>query len=264
MSSETARLQAAGLRPAEAGAALAGGARPAHLAATLIDLRDRGYLRTEAGGDEDNPDWLLTRCALPAGHDQLARYEKALLRGLPRRAQRQPLWKLEATKRWVKAIGRVYHQLDREAVLRGCVRPAQPEETGPDAAAETRAELHAFREYLSRLEPTGSDPETSLPGYLPYAIAFGLAPEWSRRFAGLRAPDTASATGSYQARGNQYALAAAFTAHACAHIQSAASQAGYGGAGGYGGGFTPGHDGMGGHHAGGFPGGAGGFGGGPR
>lgn len=63
---------AAGLRPAEAGTALAGGARPSHLAATLIDLSIRGHLRIEQCGSGEDPDFLLTRGATSATPAMLA------------------------------------------------------------------------------------------------------------------------------------------------------------------------------------------------
>ena len=46
------------LRPAQAGVALAGTARPAHIAATLVDLEIRGYLTIEQTTDgEGGVDW---------------------------------------------------------------------------------------------------------------------------------------------------------------------------------------------------------------
>jgi len=254
---------AAGLRPAEAGVVLAGGARPSHLAATLIDLSIRGHLRIEQCGSEDDPDFLLTRGAAPAGQgpgapgrDSLARYETTLLRGLPRGPEHQRLSQLKTTKKWVKAITGVYHQLNREAVLRGWVRPAVPEGTSPgdDSGERTRQQLRAFRQHLRQLAATGSAAQASLGDYLPYAVAFGLLPEWSGRFP---EPPLPEATGPLPYPGgglNQYALAVAFTGAACDHVQSIASQAGYAGVGdhhaggnSHGGGYGGGQMG-GGHH----------------
>jgi hypothetical protein len=78
-------------------------------------------------------------------------------------------------------------------------------------------------------------------------------PEWSGRFPESPLPE-AAAPQPYPGGGlNQYALAVAFSSAACDHVQSIASQAGYGGAGGdhagaYGHGH--GHGGFGGGHAG--------------
>jgi hypothetical protein len=255
---------AAGLRPAEAGVALVGGARPAHLAATLIDLGMRGHLRIEQSGSEDDPDFRLTRGAAPAGQgrgglglDSLARYETTLLRSLPRGPEYQNLSQLKTSKKWVKAITGVYHQLNREAVLRGWVRPAEAEGTsrGDDSGERTREQLRAFRHHLHQLARAGSDAEASLGDYLPYAVAFGLMPERSGRFPESPLP---KAAGSVPHRGglNQYALALAFSGAACDHVHSIASQAGYGGVGdhhaggyahGHGGGFAGGQMGGGGH-----------------
>jgi hypothetical protein len=257
---------AAGLRPAEAGVALAGGARPSHLAATLIDLNIRGHVRIEQCGSEDDPDFLLARGTAPVGQgpggpgrDSLARYETTLLRGLPRGPEQQPLSQLKTTKKWVKAITGVYHQLNREAVLRGWVRPAVPEDTGPgdDSGERALRQLRAFRQRLRQMAASGSGAQASLGDYLPYAIAFGLMPEWSGRFPESPLPE---ATGPLPYPGgglNQYALAVAFTGAACDHVQSIASQAGYAGVGdhhaggyshGHGGGFGGGQMGGGGHH----------------
>jgi hypothetical protein len=237
---------AAGLRPAEAGVALAGGARPSHLAATLVDLSIRGHLRIEQCGSEDDPDFVLTRRAAPAGpgRDSLARYETTLLRGLPRGSEDHRLSQLKTTKKWVKAITGVYHQLNREAVLRGWVRPAVPEDTGPgdDSGERVRQQLRAFRQRLRQMAATGSGAQASLGDYLPYAVAFGLMAEWSGRFPEPPLPEAAGPL-PYPGGGlNQYALAIAFTGAACDHVQSIASQAGYVGVGDHhAGGYSHGH-----------------------
>jgi hypothetical protein len=235
---------AGGLRPAEAGVALVGGARPAHLAATLIDLGMRGHLRIEQSGSEDDPDFLLTRGPGGPGLDPLSRYERTLLRGLPRGPE-QRLSQLKTSRRWVKAITGVYHQLNREAVLRGWVRPAVPEGTGPedDSGERTRRQLRGFRQHLHALAPTGSDAQASLGDYLPYAVAFGLMPEWSGRFPESSSPQAAGLSPYPRGGLNQYALALAFTGAACDHIHSVASQAGYAGVGDHAGSYTHGHGG---------------------
>ena len=221
---------AAGLRPAEAGVALAGGGRPSHLAATLIDLSIRGHLRIEQCGSEDDPDFLLARGAASAGEgtggprrDSLARYETKLLRGLPRGPEHQRLSELKTTKKWVKAITGVYHQLNHEAVLRGWVRPAVPEDIGPggDSGERIREQLRAFRQHLHQLAPAGSDAQ-ALGDYLPYAVAFGLMPEWSGRLPESSLPKGTGALPNPGRALNQYALAAAFTGAACDHVSSIA------------------------------------------
>jgi len=260
---------AAGLRPAEAGTALAGGARPPHLAATLIDLSIRGYLRIEQCGSEDDPDFLLTRGPLtrgpgPAGHDpggpgrdSLARYERTLLRGLPRGPEHR-LSQLKTTRKWVKAITGVYHQLNHEAVVRGWLRPELLDEMSPagDPGARTRQQLRVFRDHLRELAAAGPQAQASLGDHLPYAVAFGLMPEWSGSFPESPLPK-ASETPPYPGgEMNQHALAAAFTRTACDHVQSIASQAGHGAAGGHhAGGYAHGHGGGHAGHGGGFDGG---------
>jgi hypothetical protein len=254
---------AARLPPAEAGVVLAGGARPSHVAATLIDLSIRGHLGIEPCGSEGDPDFLVTRSAAPGepGRDTLAGYERTLLRGLPRDPEHARLSQLKTTRKWIKAIGQFYHQLNREAILRGWARPELLEEMSPgdDPGARTRQQLRAFRQDLSRLTATGSDVQASLGDYLPYAVAFGLMPEWSGRFPESR-PPKAGRTLPYPGGGlDQSSLAAVFASAACAHVQSIASQAGYGGTDGHHagahthghGGHAYGHDGdFGGGHAG--------------
>ena len=240
--------------------ALAGGARPSHLAATLIDLSIRGHLRIEPCGSADDPHFLLASGpAGPdpggAGRDPLARYERTLLRGLPRGLEHQRLSELKTTGKWAEAITGVYHQLNREAVLRGWVRPALLEETGPgdDPGAGTRQQLRAFRDHLHGLAAAGSDAQASLGDDLPYAVAFGLMPEWSGRFPESPLPEAAGPL-PYPGGGlSQYALAVAFSSAACHHVHSIASQAGYGAGGDHAGLYGHGHGhgaGLGGGHAG--------------
>src|SRR5215475_8529586 len=246
------------LRPAQAGVALAGTARPAHIAATLVDLEIRGHLTIEQTTDgEGGVDWVLARRGGRAGPklawfgsgDVVVQYERVLLSVLPRR-QAIRLSEASDAKRWKTALATVYRQLNREAVSRGFIRPAQPaDQTGQlddareSGAATAVATVRAFRSYLTRLQPTGTDARDRFREYLPYAVAFGLTPEWAERFAVLESSASVAA-GSYGFAGNDQTLAlgAVFANAACTHIHSAV---GHGGSGSWGG-HTGGH-GYGGH-----------------
>jgi hypothetical protein len=102
--------RAGGLRPAEAGLAFFGAARPEFIAATLVDLAQRGYLGIAGTGDGD---WVLTRCSTPgadgaaAGLSEaggLLRYERTLLRDLFRRQSQARLSTLATTGSGVRAV----------------------------------------------------------------------------------------------------------------------------------------------------------------
>jgi hypothetical protein len=237
--------RAGGLRPAQAGVAFFGAARPEFIAATLVDLAQRGYLEIAETGDGD---WVLTRFAVPgaggaaAGLGEaggLLRYERTLLRGLFGRQSQARLSTLATTSSGVRAVARVYDDLGRLAIRRGWL------DDRPDAARDLLATLQAFRACLRRFEPPSADPWTAYREYLPYAIMFGLARQWDERFTGLE-PRPALASWLAPHGGEDLSLTA-FSAAASSHVSSAAdSSAGgeHGGAAGHGG---P-HEAYGSHH----------------
>jgi hypothetical protein len=230
------------LRPGQAGILLIGAARPAQIAATFADLAGRGYLRIEdtAGAE---PDWLITRVRavsrLGSGQGLLP-YEKALLRGVFRRADHVLLSQLGGTS--AAAIGKAYAQLSH--ILGASLSPGGP---GQD---DTRAALRSFRGFLRDFEPSAAaDPWTAFGAFLPYAIAFQLMPEWGERFAGLRPPDTLARGGYQPAPGSARFVPgfSNFAAAVCIHAPPASTFAHHGGSGyGHGTGFG-GHSGFGGH-----------------
>lgn len=264
---------AGGLRPAQAGVALAGSARAAHIAATLIDLEIRGHLTVEQPGHEEDVDWLLTRRAgaVPgwgrrAARDRMLSYEKALLSGLPRRRTVR-LSEAGGTKRWVTALRKTYRHLDREAIRRGWLRPSPAGEVnggaegrvngramgGRDGGSQGDAvsmvsQVRSFRRYLTSLQPAEPDAAASLRPYLPYAVALGVTSGWAERFAAL--PSSAGRAAGSGYGQTDMMLGVAFADSACTHIHSAVTHGGHGGTGG-----TAYHDG-GGHHGGGHHGGA--------
>lgn len=212
--------RAGGLRPAQAGIALTGSVRPALIAATLVDLHQRGYIDIDEADDGKTRDWILTRIpqrparrrADPAGPaDLLVRYEKTLLHGLFGHQRQIPLSGLASTGGAARAIGRAYRQLDRQAARRGWLKARQDPQ---DPLFRT---LRAFRQDLRRLKPAGPDQWTAGHEYLPYAIAFGVASQWAEQLAGLE-PLRSGANGMNGVNGVN---APGFWASACTHIDSA-------------------------------------------
>ena len=145
------------------------------------------------------PDWLITRVRTASGvlgGQGLLRYEKTLLRRVFRRADHVRLSQLSGTS--AAAIGKVYAQLSR--ILGARLSPAGPDMGGPAVhdQDDTLAILRAFRGFLQDFQPSADgDPWMAYGGYLPYAVAFQLMPEWGERFAGLRPPDSL-APGGFQ------------------------------------------------------------------
>jgi hypothetical protein len=155
--------QAGWLRPGQAGVILIGAARPAHIAATFVDLAGRGYLRIEETAGAE-PDWLITRVR-PASRllfgQGLLRYEKTLLRRVFRRADHIRLSELSRTS--AAEIGKVYAQLSR--ILGARLSPAGPDMGGSSGQDQddTRAILRAFRRFLQEFQPPAdADPWTAI------------------------------------------------------------------------------------------------------
>jgi hypothetical protein len=257
--------RAGGLRPAQAGIAFFGAARPAFIAATLVDLAQRGYLGIAGTGDGD---WVLTRFASPqAGRAAtelgmadggLLRYEKILLRGLFQRQSQARLSALASTRSGARAVARVYDELGRVALQRGWLDDRQ------DAADDLLATLQAFRGYLRKFQPPPADPWTAYREYLPYAIMFGLTRQWDERFDGLQ--PLPALPPRIAPEGSEDLSLTAFSAAASSHVSSVSDSsasgdhggAGHGGAGHdghhetYGGHYGGHHDFGGMHHGGGF------------
>jgi hypothetical protein len=242
--------RAGGLRPAQAGIAFFGAARPAFVAATLVDLAQRGYLGIAETGDGD---WVLTRFTPPPADGAAAglwvadggllRYEKILLRGLFQRQSQARLSGLASTSRGAQAVARMYDELGRLAIRRGWLDDKH------DGADDLLAALQAFRAYLRRFQPPPDDPWLAYREYLPYAIMFGLTRQWDERFAGLE-PGPALLPRIVPEGGEDLSLTA-FSAAASSHVSSVSdfSASGDHGAAGHGGQHeTYGDHHVGGHH----------------
>jgi hypothetical protein len=251
--------RAGGLRPAQAGIAFFGAARPEFVAATLVDLAQRGYLGIAETGEGD---WALTRLASPqAGQAAtelgladggLLRYEKILLRGLFHRQSQAQLSELASTRSGARAVARVYDELGRLALQRGWLDDRH------DAADDLLATLQEFRAYLRKFQPPPDGPWIAYREYLPYAIMFGLARQWDERFAGLE--PLPALPPRIAPEGSEDLSLTAFSAAASSHVSSVpdSSAGGDHGAAGhdghhetYGGHYGGGHHDFGGMHAGG-------------
>jgi hypothetical protein len=249
------RRWAGGLRPAQAGLAFFGEMRPAFIAATLVDLAERGYLGIAETGDGD---WELTRFTPAARNGPrpeqgrpaagLLRYEKILLRGLFRRQSQARLSALASTRNGARAVARVYAELGRLAIRRGWLDDRH------DPADELGATLLAFQGYLREFQPPAAEPWTAYREYLPYAIAFGLMKQCDERFARL-APGPAAPGWRPLPEGEDLSVTA-FAAATSTHVSSAADVSGgsghHGGAADHGGHHASHGDGFGGHHGGDF------------
>jgi hypothetical protein len=245
--------QAGWLRPGQAGVILVGAVRPVHIAATLVDLSGRGYLRIEEA-DGDEPDWFITKvrpAPVPGRGESLLRYEKTLLRRVLRGGGQVRLSDF-SQKTARAAMGKVYTQLGR--ILGARLSPAGLDEDLPPAEDETMATLRAFCGFLRDLDPAAeTDPWTAFGDYLPYAIAFQLMPAWGERFAMLTPPgQSAARPGAWWGFRNDLPMASAlagFTTAVCSHVPPVGhpshhdgSAAGHAGAFGHHGGHG-GHDG---------------------
>jgi len=252
--------RAGGLRPAQAGIAFFGAARSEFIAATLVDLAQRGYLGIAETGDGD---WVLTRFASPqadraaaelgVADGGLLRYEKILLRGLFQRQTQAGLSALATTRTGARAIARVYDELGRLAIQRGWLDDRQ------DAADDLLATLQDFRAYLRKFQPPPADPWIAYREYLPYAIMFGLARQWDERFAGLG--PLPALPPRIAPEGSEDLSLTAFSAAVSSHVSSVSDSSANGDHGGaghdglheiYGGHDGGGHHDFGGMHHGGF------------
>ncbi len=144
------------------------GTRPEHITATLVDLAVRGHLVIEV---VDDSDWQLTRQS--AGHDRVVPYEKRLLAAVFGRAATARLGQLP--KSAGKGIGRVHALLIRDLLRQGALQPGRA-----SADAEDVQRMRAFRDRL-RAAPEAVRAQER---YVPYAIAFGLGPQWAEHVAG--------------------------------------------------------------------------------
>lgn len=160
-----------GMKPAQAGLVLVGRVTCGHLAATIVDLDERGVVKVEQLSGSDSRHWLLTRLA--SGHqggDVLA-YERTLLKLLFADGDRFRL--SELTDSYASGLSRVRDQLVRDAVRRGWLKRWRKGERTKDGD-QLLTQLRAFRHRLRR---------SGIPGHqggLPYALLFGLLQEPSR------------------------------------------------------------------------------------
>ena len=169
------------LRPAQLGVILVGRVTLGHIAATVVDLAGRGYLRIELVEDHD-PDWQIT--ALDAEPDGLLDYERTLLRGLFDGPQTLRLGLVPA--RMIPLLDKVRSQVVRDAASAGRLgnglvqrlthgrlsRPGQDSVRRTKAGEELLKEIKAFRRELRDM--AGDGDAGALARYAPYAMIFGL------------------------------------------------------------------------------------------
>jgi hypothetical protein len=169
----------ADLRPAQLGIVLVGRVILGHIGATLVDLAQRGFLRIDVVPGDDDHEWLLTDLRGPAdSRTGLLRFEATLLDGL---FARQPVFRLrEISEDLVPALNRVRTQLDRDAVRRGWLR-RWPHDRRTRQGEQLLKQIQAFRRDMRALMASGDSAE--MARFAPYAVLFGLRVPPTVRFA---------------------------------------------------------------------------------
>jgi hypothetical protein len=163
---------------------------------------------------------------LPDRADRLVRYEKALLRAVFGRTLTTRLAELPESRR--KAMSRVYVLLTREILRHDVIQPHGSE-------VKEKPEVQRLR--LFRDQPRASPSVWSAQqGYLPYAVAFGLGPQWARHVQDvdcdwLRSVGSAGVGGMAAEPWLTSALSASWPAYGH-HSGGGSHHGGYGGHGG--------------------------------
>lgn len=160
----------ADLRPAQLGIVLLGRVILGHVAATLVDLAQRGFLRIDEIPGDDDHDWLLTDLRGQAGTSRsLLRFEASLLNGV---FARQSVARVgEISKDLIPALNRMRRQLYRDAVRRGWLRRWHHGRRTP-RGEQLLKQIQLFRRELRTLATSGDSATTA--ELAPYAIVFGL------------------------------------------------------------------------------------------
>lgn len=176
----------ADLRPAQLGVVLLGRVILGHIAATLVDLGQRGFIRIDEIPRDDGHDWLLTDLRDQAAtRSGLLRFEATLLDGL---FAQQPVARLgEVRQDLIPVLNRVRRQLIRDAVRRGWLR-RRHHDRRTAAGEQLLKQIQSFRRELRAL--AASDDSVTMAHLAPYATAFGLGAPAAVRF---RAEDTETA-----------------------------------------------------------------------
>jgi Predicted membrane protein (DUF2207) len=162
------------LRPAQLGIVLLGQVILGHIAATLVDLGQRGLLRIDEVPDDNGQGWLLTDArGQAAGPGTLLPFEATLLDGL---FAGQPAMRLrEVSQALIPTLDRVRTQLRRDAARNGRLRrwprgePARRTRRGEQLLRQ----IHSFRQELRALAASGDT--GAMEGLAPYAVLFGLS-----------------------------------------------------------------------------------------
>lgn len=159
----------AGLKPGQVGVVVIGRVIIGDVAATLVDLALRGYLRVEQDPADGNSGWVISTAADGAQRPgSLLEYERILLAGL------SPAGKLsEAATELPDTLDKMRAAVIRDAVQRGWLKHMHHDERtegGEQLATRTRA----FQRKLRSLK-SSSGASAFAGRLLPYALHFGLA-----------------------------------------------------------------------------------------
>ena len=176
----------ADLRPAQLGIVMLGRVILGHIAATLLDLAQRGFLRIDEIPGDDDHDWLLTDLRGPAATGSgLLRFEAALLDGIF--ARQYPARLGEISGDLIPALNQVRTQLYRDAVRRGWLRRWQHGRRTP-RGEQLLKQIQSFRRELRALAAAGDS--VAMAHLAPYVIVLGLGMPPALR---LNADDTETA-----------------------------------------------------------------------
>jgi hypothetical protein len=150
-----------GIRPGEIGVVLLGRVIMGDIAATVVDLAQRQYVRAE---ETAGSGWLISVAAEQDSH-ALASYEKALLNALPA----DPVLLAHVDTSGLEAARKA---LIHDGVARGWLRHLHHDERAP-AAEELAVHLRAFQRQMRQLR-NDRGPDALSGALLPYALHFGL------------------------------------------------------------------------------------------
>jgi len=206
------------LTPAEVGVLIDERADLKDIAATLVDLARRGYLRIE---EKEKNNFFLVKNDFNSENDHLLDYEKTLLEGIFHKRKRVELKKANLTEAVEKTMKKIYSQVtgdglfekNPESIRRryfilaffaaftlnlplvlACLifGRSMPRKTPSGVNAKNIAlSLKNFLSSQERQFAFQADKQLMFEKLLPYAIVFGIEKIWAKRFKdlGLRQPN---------------------------------------------------------------------------
>jgi hypothetical protein len=161
-----------GLRPGQLGVVAVGQVIIGDVAATLVDLAQRGLLRIDADTAAADGGWLLTAAvgARSRSAQSAVEYEQVLIEGVAGADKRGSLSVLAS--QLPDTLEKTRHAIVRDAVHRGWLHHLRHDQR-TDRGEELVLQIRAFQRDLRHLK-SAEGPEALTGRLLPYALHFGL------------------------------------------------------------------------------------------